>query len=71
MLVTGLVAAMGFRVGLFFCAALLLPGQLRAEVSLGVLLSLVAAPLAIGCAMVLRIGRFSDPHPKEVQDRRS
>ena len=60
LLVTGLTAAMGFCVGLFFCTALLPPGQLRSEVSMGVLLSLAAAPLAIGAAMVLRVGRFSE-----------
>ena len=60
LLVTGLIAAMGFSIGLFFCTALLPPGQLRSEVSMGVLLSLGAAPLAIAGAMVLRIGRFSD-----------
>ena len=60
LLVTGLTAAMGFCVGLFFCTALLPPGQLRSEVSMGVLLSLAAAPLAIGVAMVLRVGRFSE-----------
>ena len=57
--VTGLIAAMGFSIGLFFSAALLPPGQLRAEVSMGVLLSLLAAPLAIGFAVLLRVGRFS------------
>jgi NhaA family Na+:H+ antiporter len=58
--VTGLIAAMGFSIGLFFTSALLPPGQLHSEVSMGVLLTLAAAPLAIGCAMVLRVGRFSD-----------
>ena len=63
LLVTGLIAAMGFSIGLFFCAALLPPGQMRSEVSMGVLLCLAAAPLALGCAMVLRVGRFSEsPH---------
>ena len=60
LLVTGLVAAMGFSIGLFFSTALLPPGQLHSEVSMGVLLCLAAAPLAIGCAMVLRVGRFSE-----------
>ena len=60
LLVSGLIAAMGFSIGLFFSTALLPPGQLRSEVSMGVLLSLAAAPLAIVCAMVLRVGRFSE-----------
>ena len=66
--VTGLIAAMGFSVGLFFCTALLPPGQLRAEVSMGVLLTLGAAPLAIGAAMVLRVGRFADARRKPLAD---
>ncbi len=60
LIVGALIAAMGFSVGLFFCAALLPPGQLRSELSMGVLLSLAAAPLAILCARVLRVGRFED-----------
>ena len=57
--VIGLTAAMGFTVGLFFTTALLPPGQLRSEMSMGVLLSLVAAPLALACARLLRVGRFT------------
>jgi len=60
LLVTGLVAAMGFSIGLFFCSALIPPGQLRSEISMGVLLTLAAAPLALACAVVLRVGRFSE-----------
>jgi len=58
LLVVGLVAAIGFSMGLFFCDALLPPGQLRAEMSMGVLLTLAAAPLALGAARLLRLGRF-------------
>jgi NhaA family Na+:H+ antiporter len=57
--VIGFTAAMGFTVGLFFCAALLPPGQLRSEMSMGVLLSLVGAPLALASARLLRVGRFA------------
>ncbi len=60
LLVTGLIAAMGFSIGLFFCSALIPPGQLRSEISMGVLLTLAAAPLALACAVVLRVGRFSE-----------
>ncbi len=60
LLVSGLIAAMGFSIGLFFTSALLPPGQLHSEVSMGVLLTLAAAPLAFLCAMVLRVGRFSE-----------
>ena len=59
LIVVGLVAAIGFSVGLFFCAALLPPGQLRSEMSMGVLLSLAAAPLALVAARLLRAGRFA------------
>jgi Na+:H+ antiporter, NhaA family len=59
LVVLGLTAAAGFSIGLFFCTALLPPGQLRAEVSMGVLLSLVGAPLAIVAARLLRVGRFA------------
>jgi Na+:H+ antiporter, NhaA family len=58
LIVVGFTAAIGFSVGLFFCAALLPPGQLRAETSMGVLLSLAGAPLALVAAKILRIGRF-------------
>jgi hypothetical protein len=52
-------AAMGFTVGLFFCTALLPPGQLRSEMCMGVLVSLVGAPLALASARLLRVGRFT------------
>ena len=57
--VGGLIAAIGFSIGLFFCAELFPPGQLRSEMRMGVLVSLVAAPLAIVAAMILRVGRFT------------
>jgi len=59
LIVIGLTAAMGFTVGLFFTTALLPPGQLRSEMSMGVLLSLVGAPLALASARLLRVGRFA------------
>ncbi len=59
LLVGGLIAAMGFSVGLFFCDAMLPPGQLRSEMRMSVLLSLVGAPLALVAARLLRVGRFS------------
>jgi NhaA family Na+:H+ antiporter len=59
LLVAGLIAANGFSVGLFFCAALLPVGQLRSETSMGVLLSLAAAPLALAFARLLGVGRFA------------
>ena len=59
LIVVGLCAAIGFSVALFFSAALLPPGQLRAETSMGALLSLVAVPLALVAARLLRVGRFA------------
>ena len=59
LIVGGLIAAIGFSVGLFFCTALLSPGQLRSEISMGVLMTLAGAPLAIVAARVLRVGRFA------------
>jgi NhaA family Na+:H+ antiporter len=63
LIVVGFASAIGFSVGLFFCAALLPPGQLRSEISMGALSTLMAAPLAILSARVLRIGRFAREDP--------
>jgi len=57
--VIGLIAAIGFSIGLFMTTALLTVGQLRSETSMGVLLTLVAAPLAFIAAKLLRVGRFA------------
>jgi len=58
LIVVGFTASIGFSIGLFFCAALLPPGQLRSETSMGVLLTLAGGPVAILTAMLLRVGRF-------------
>ena len=58
LIVGGLIASMGFSVGLFFSGALFPSGQLRAEIGFGVLLGLVGAPLALVAARLLRVGRF-------------
>jgi NhaA family Na+:H+ antiporter len=59
LLVVSFTAAIGFSLGLFICTALLPPGQLRTETSMGVLLSLLGAPLAFLAAKLLRVGRFT------------
>jgi NhaA family Na+:H+ antiporter len=59
LIVVGLAAAVGFTVSLFICAELLPAGQLRSELGMGVLLSLIAGPLAIVAARVLGVGRFA------------
>lgn len=58
--VGGLIIAVGFSVGLFFTSALLPPGQLRSEMYMGVLLSLVAAPLAVVLAKVIGVGKLAE-----------
>ena len=67
LVVVGFSAAVGFSVGLFFCAALLPPGQLRSEISMGVLLTLAAAPMAFISAKVLRVGRFANGSRETLQ----
>jgi Na+:H+ antiporter, NhaA family len=59
LIVVGFAASIGFSIGLFFCAVVLPPGQLRAETGMGVLLSLAGAPLAVGAARLLHVGRFA------------
>jgi NhaA family Na+:H+ antiporter len=59
LIVGGLIAAMGFSVGLFFSSALFPPGQPRSEISMGVLLSLLGTPLALLASRLLGVGRFS------------
>jgi NhaA family Na+:H+ antiporter len=54
-----LSAAIGLGVGLFFCAALLSPGQLRSEISMGVLLTSLGLPLALIVAKLLGVGRYA------------
>jgi NhaA family Na+:H+ antiporter len=58
LLVVGLIASIGFSMALFFTAAFLPPGQLRAEMSMGAMLTLAAAPLAFMAAWLLGVGRF-------------
>ena len=59
LIVIGCGAAIGFSVGLFFCAALIPPGQIRSEISMGVLLTLAGLPLALIAARLLGVGRFA------------
>ncbi len=59
LIVVGFTAAISFSIGLFICTALLPAGQLRAEVSMGVLLSLLGGPIALAAAKLLRVGRFA------------
>jgi NhaA family Na+:H+ antiporter len=58
LIVGGLIASTGFSIGLFVSGGLFPPGPLRSEMSIGVLLGLVGAPLALVAARLLRVGRF-------------
>src|SRR5262249_32455370 len=58
LVVTGFLLAIGFGIGLFFSAVLLPAGQLRHEISMGVLITLAAIPTAFLVARGLRVGRF-------------
>jgi Na+:H+ antiporter, NhaA family len=58
-LVIGLISGIGFTLALFFADSIFPAGQLLSETKMGALLSLAAAPLALGAARLLRIGRFS------------
>lgn len=59
LIVVALITSIGFSIGLFMCTALLAPGVLRAETSMGVLLTLAGAPLAFLVAKLLGVGRFA------------
>jgi len=59
LVVIGFIAAMGFSVGLFFSAALFPPGQLRSEMNMGVLLTLIGGLLALVACRIFRVGRFA------------
>jgi NhaA family Na+:H+ antiporter len=63
LLVGGFLSAIGFTVGLFFSTAIVPSGQLRSELSMGVLVSLAAGPIALLCARMLGVGRFGPPAP--------
>jgi Na+:H+ antiporter, NhaA family len=54
-LVLGVAAGIGFTVALFFATAAFPPGAMLDEVKMGALLSILAAPLAIGLGRIVRI----------------
>jgi NhaA family Na+:H+ antiporter len=61
--VGGFLAALGFTVGLFFCAAIVPPGQLRSQLNMGVIVSLAGGPIALLMARLLGVGRFAPHEP--------
>jgi NhaA family Na+:H+ antiporter len=58
LIVAALAASVGFSAGLFVSSAFLPAGQVRSELNMGVLLTLLAGPLAFAVAKILRVGRF-------------
>jgi NhaA family Na+:H+ antiporter len=63
-LVAGAVAGIGFTVALFFATAAFPPGDLLEQTKMGALLSFGAAPLSVGLAWVLGVGRFAPTRTK-------
>jgi len=59
--VIGISATIGLSVGLFFGAALIAPGQLQSEISMGVLLTTAGLPAAVLVARLLAVGRYRNP----------
>lgn len=59
MIVIALATSGGFTFALFFSVGMIPMGPMLAELKLGALLSVVAAPAALGAAWVFRLGRFS------------
>lgn len=58
MIVVALATSAGFTFALFFSVGLIAVGPMLGELKLGALLSVVAAPLALGAARAFRLGRF-------------
>jgi NhaA family Na+:H+ antiporter len=58
-IVLGAIAGIGFTVALFFCTAAFDEGALLDQTKIGALLSFAAVPVAVGAALVLRVGRFA------------
>jgi Na+:H+ antiporter, NhaA family len=57
--VIGVIVAPGFTVALYFTTAILAPGQLLRETTMGVLLALMSVGLAFLFAKVLGVGRYA------------
>jgi NhaA family Na+:H+ antiporter len=57
--VVAIATSSGFTVALFFATGMLGIGPTLAQLKIGVLLSAVAAPLAIGAGWLLKVGRFA------------
>jgi len=53
------VSGVGFTLALFFAGSVFPAGQLLSETKMGALLTLAAAPLALGAARLLGVGRSS------------
>lgn len=59
LVVVALATSSGFTFALFFATGLIPMGPTLAQIKLGALSTVAAAALAIGCAHLLRVGRFA------------
>ena len=59
--VLAIVGGIGFTVALFFATASFAGGAALDQTKMGALLSFVAAPIAVGAALALRVGRWTRP----------
>ena len=59
LIVVGMAAAIGFTVALFFATAAFPAGAVLDETKMGALFSLVAAPLTMIAARILKVGKTS------------
>ncbi len=57
LIVVGTLAGIGFTVALFFATAAFRPGIVLDDVKMGALFSFAAAPMAMGLAFLLRVGK--------------
>jgi NhaA family Na+:H+ antiporter len=59
--VIALATSSGFTFALFFATGLIPTGPLLSQIKIGALATVVGAPLALGAARALRVGRFAAP----------
>jgi Na+/H+ antiporter NhaA len=57
--VVAFITTIGFTMALFFATVAIGPGPVLSGVKMGALLTLIGAPLAVGAAWLLRVGRFA------------
>ena len=62
LVVIAIATSSGFTFALFFATGFIPPGPVLAQIKLGALGTVIGAPLAIGAAWLLRVGRFAGNH---------